>query len=70
MLNIFYIYIYSYDLLSNTRFLQRPKTPREADLGAPVLVHLICPEKIQMSNCQFPEYTIQNTNIYNIISYN
>ena len=47
-----------------------PKMHREVDLGAPVLVHIICPEKIQMSNCQLSEYTLQNTKIYNIISYN
>jgi hypothetical protein len=44
------------------------KWGREAHLGPPVLVHLICTEKIQMSNCQLPEYTLQNTKMYNIIS--
>jgi hypothetical protein len=57
-------------LFNNTWFVQRPKIPREADLGGPVLVHLICPEKMQMSNCQLPEYTLQNTKIHTIISYN
>jgi hypothetical protein len=34
-----------------------------------VLVQLICQEKIQMSNCHLPKYTLQNTKIYNITSY-
>jgi hypothetical protein len=49
--------IYRYNLLSNTWYVQRPKMPREANLGAPVLIHPICPKKIQISNCQIPEYT-------------
>ena len=59
---------YNYNLLNNTWFVQWPKMPRETHLGAPVLVHLICTEIIQMNNCQLPEYTLQNTKMYNIIS--
>jgi hypothetical protein len=43
--------------------------PREAELGAPVLEHLICLGKKQMSNRQLPKYTLQNTKMYYIISY-
>ena len=66
--SLFFFFIYNYNLFSNTWFVQRPKTPREADLGVPVLVHLICPGKTHiMSNWQLPEYTLQNTKMYNII---
>ena len=44
------------------------RRPGEADLGAPVLLQLIFPGKIQMSNCQPPEYTLQNTKMHNIAS--
>ena len=58
---------YNYNLLNNIWFAQRSKTHKEAHLGAPFLVHLFCPGKIQMSNCQPPEFTLLNTKIYNII---
>jgi hypothetical protein len=57
----YFIFLNNYHLLNNTWYIHRPKTSREADLGIPVLVHLICPGKLQMSNYQIPEYTLQNT---------
>jgi len=66
---LFVFVLYNYNLFNNTWFVQWPTTPREADLGAPDLVQFICPEKIQMSNCQLPKYTLQNTKMYNITSY-
>jgi hypothetical protein len=36
---------------------------READFKGP------CLSTIQMRNCQLPKYTLQNTKMYNITSY-
>ena len=63
----YFICLNNYHLLNNTWYIHRPKTSRGADLWISVLVHLICSGKIQMSNYQIHEYTLQNTKIYTII---
>ena len=42
------------------------KTPGEADVGVHVLVQLIFPGKIQMRNCQLPEYKYVQHNFISI----
>jgi hypothetical protein len=64
----FFFFLYNYNLF-NIWFVQWSKMLREADLWVSVLVHLICPGKIQMRNCQLLGYILQNTKIFNIISY-
>ena len=67
-----YIYIYNYNLLNNTWFVQRPKMPREADLGAPCFYTSFAQGKYKwvIVNSLNTQYKIQKyTPSFHIIKY-
>jgi hypothetical protein len=61
----FIFFLYHYNLFNNTWFVQWPKAHREADLGAPVLVHIIYSGKIV--NSLNTHYKIQKCTLTNCI---
>ena len=59
----FFLFFYINIIYSTTpglyKDLRHPGRPTQI----PVLLHFICPGKIQINECKLPEYTLQNTNL-------